>query len=380
MKIMFASLGAYGHLYPMLPLALAAARAGHQVQIATGEPFLTGLPLPTVAAYTGLDLADAVEETKRRYPDKAGVDLSVAMFADIGSESVLPGMLQACERFEPDLVVYEGMMTGSGVAGSVLDIPTAAFAIGLARIVYPMLHGATKTYRAAEWARRGRPQPTGPVLADALIDPAPPSFGPFTDAPVIPIRSVAYSADDAPLPDTWRRPASRPRVFLTLGTVSFGAVEVLRRAAADIVALDVDLLVAVGPEGDPAVLDGLGGSGSGTITVERFVAQSRVLPQLDVLVHHGGTGSVLGALAAGVPQVIMPQGADQFINGEMLSGLGAARTLLNDDTEPGDVTAAVQAMLGDSSERAVAQRIAAEIAAQPAPAEVVPRLEELAAR
>jgi UDP:flavonoid glycosyltransferase YjiC (YdhE family) len=42
-KIMFASLGAYGHLYPMMPLAIACADAGQEVVIATGKPFLERL-------------------------------------------------------------------------------------------------------------------------------------------------------------------------------------------------------------------------------------------------------------------------------------------------------------------------------------------------
>jgi UDP:flavonoid glycosyltransferase YjiC (YdhE family) len=51
MKIMFASLGVYGHLYPMMPLALGCADAGHEVVIATGKPFLDRLALPTVPGY-----------------------------------------------------------------------------------------------------------------------------------------------------------------------------------------------------------------------------------------------------------------------------------------------------------------------------------------
>jgi UDP:flavonoid glycosyltransferase YjiC (YdhE family) len=50
-KIIFASLGAYGHLYPMMPLALACADAGHEAMIASGPPFLGRLPLPTVREY-----------------------------------------------------------------------------------------------------------------------------------------------------------------------------------------------------------------------------------------------------------------------------------------------------------------------------------------
>ena len=47
MKIVFASLPAYGHTYPMLPLAQACAAAGHDVLFATGEPFVDALPVPT---------------------------------------------------------------------------------------------------------------------------------------------------------------------------------------------------------------------------------------------------------------------------------------------------------------------------------------------
>ena len=377
MKILFASLGAYGHLYPMMPLALAAVQAGHDVQLATGEPFLDRMPLPTVAAYTGMALEDAVAETRARYPEISGLDLTTALFADIAAEYVTPSLIEVCERFRPDLVVYEGMMIGAGIAADLLEIPAAAFAIGLARSVYPILHGATKRYRAAEWRSRGRPLPAGPLLAQALIDPAPPSFGAFdAETPVIPIRSVAFSEATSASPVRWAEPGERPRVFLTLGTVSFGAVGVLRRAAEEIAALDVDLLVAVGPEGDPTVLDGI----EGAVTVERFVAQAQVLPLVDVFVQHGGTGSVLGALEAGLPQVILPQGADQFSNAETLAGLGAARVFLNEDSPPGAIGEAVQALLGESPERAVARRIAGEIAAQPAPADVVPQLAELARR
>ena len=48
MKILFAAIPAYGHLYPLMPLALACAEAGHDVTVACGKPFLGRLPLPTI--------------------------------------------------------------------------------------------------------------------------------------------------------------------------------------------------------------------------------------------------------------------------------------------------------------------------------------------
>ena len=104
-KIMFASLGAYGHLYPMMPLAIACADAGQEVLIATGKPFLERLPVPTVTGYPEtLELDWAIEETRRRHPDLHGGQLSMAMFADVTAEQVTPTMIRQCERIRPDLV------------------------------------------------------------------------------------------------------------------------------------------------------------------------------------------------------------------------------------------------------------------------------------
>jgi len=220
----------------------------------------------------------------------------------------------------------------------------------------------------------GRRAPSdAPLLAAALLDPVPPSMGHdggATTVPTVPIRPVSFSESTAQLPDWLTAPRTQPRVNLTLGTVAFGAVEVLNRAVFAIAPLDVDLLVAVGPEGDPAAL----GAVPGNVHVERFVAQADVLPLVDIVVHHGGTGTVLGTVAAGLPQLILPQGADQFHNARRLADVGAGRALLNDQQLPGEIARAVTEMLAGSSERQVAIRLGDEIASLPMPAEVVPEL------
>jgi UDP:flavonoid glycosyltransferase YjiC (YdhE family) len=157
---MFASLGAYGHLYPMMPLALACADAGHEAVIASGSPFLGRLPLPTVPGYPpNLELDWAIQEARRRHPDLHDQDFSMAMFADVTAESVAPTMIEQCERVRPDLVIYEAMNTGAGVAASVLGIPAAAFAILLASSFYGSLHAATVGYQRSMWLQRGRTRP-----------------------------------------------------------------------------------------------------------------------------------------------------------------------------------------------------------------------------
>ena len=391
-KILVASLGAYGHLYPMMPLALACADAGHEVTIAVGEPFLGRLPLPTVPCYPPHhDLDSATQETRRRHPDKHGVDFSRAMFADVTAGEVIPTLIEQCTTDRPDLIIYEGMNTGAGVTADVLGIPAAAYAIGLASSVFfSHLHPATVDYHRDAWLQRGQTPPVGGLLAAALIDPVPPTLRnptlpagmPQLPTPpagerslqTIPIRPIAYSDDAAEVPAWLADDRKRPRVYITLGTVAFGAVEVLARAVRETAELDVDVLVTVGPAGDPAAL----GEQPGNVRVERFVAQSKVLPLVDLIVHHGGTGTVLAALEAGLPQLLLPQGADQFLNAATLPAVGVARALPNDAQEPGAISNAVQALLDDSApERTAAARVRDEIAALPHPAQVVPALVDL---
>ena len=111
--------------------------------------------------------------------------------------------------------------------------------------------------------------------------------------------------------------------------------------------------------------------------VERLVAQGRLLERLAAVVHHGGSGTMLGALAHGLPQLLLPQGADQFLNAEALLPTGAALRLLPEQIEPEAVARATASLLSEPSFRVAAQAIAAEIAAMPAPAEVVDELESL---
>lgn len=373
MRIVFSSIPAFGHLYPMMPLAQACAAAGHDVLVTTGPPFLDRLPFRTAAGLpVNVTLDDVVQETIRRHPAAQGVELSIAMFADTTAGHAITTLLPVFESERPDLVVYEGMNVGAGIAAQLVGVPCAAFAIGLATVVPGMIERAALEHQSEVWLQRDLRPPNG-GLAQLLIDPTPPSLqdAGVPEYPVSRIRSVPFNEGTAGVP-TWLSEApTRKRVYLTLGTVSFGAVEILHRALSEIAVLEVDLLVAVGPEGEPAAL----GEVPPNVHIERFVAQSTVLSMVDVVVHHGGTGTVLGALAFGLPQLVLPQGADQFFNGSLLERVGAARVLLNDNFAPGSITSAVSALLlGDAPERQTAGRLRDEIALMPSPDSVVDTL------
>jgi UDP:flavonoid glycosyltransferase YjiC (YdhE family) len=132
----------------------------------------------------------------------------------------------------------------------------------------------------------------------------------------------------------------------------------------------VRILVAVGHDGDPESL----GPQPAHVRVERWVDQPQVLRQCSVVVSHGGSGTFLGALAEGRPQLCMPQAADQFRNAEGGLQAGAALVLMPGEVAPPAVVAAVSRLLDDPSVREAAARVAEEIASMPSPEQVVDNL------
>ncbi|WP_029138240.1 glycosyltransferase [Nakamurella lactea] len=375
MRIAFAAIPAHGHLYPLMPLALACRDGGHQVVVAVGSPFAERLPLPTIDPFgRPISLSEVERQAVERHPEAAGMELALAIFADITAGLTLPGLLQALTEFRPDLVIYDSSNTGAGVAADLLGVPALAFGVGRWDPFGEQVHAATLRFRAGDWTDRGRRAPQGQLLGAALLDPLPPPWR-GDDVPFrMPIRTVAWSEQTTAPPQWLRTPGTRPRVYVTLGTVAFGATDALRRAVIQTAEQGAEVLVAIGERGDRSAL----GTLPDTVHVEQFVAQDSVLPLVDLAVHHGGTGTVLGALAAGLPQVLMPQGTDQFANAHAIAAAGLATVIGNDepDSAMGD---AVEALLGECPERSAAGAQAALINDMPSPQEFVGRLDEFAA-
>ena len=104
--------------------------------------------------------------------------------------------------------------------------------------------------------------------------------------------------------------------------------------------------------------------------VEQWVDQAAVLGRCSAVVSHGGSGTFLGALARGLPQLCLPQAADQFRNAEGGGRAGAALVLGPAEQTAAAARAAVERLLGTPA-CGPARRVAAEIAAMPGPGAVV---------
>lgn len=248
-----------------------------------------------------------------------------------------------------------GSNIGAAVAASHAGVPAVAFHIGLTPPEFVL----------------GGLAAMADVSIGTVIDPRPPRWraDKATLAEMLPLRSVAWSDPSAAVPVWLGQSHAGTIAYVTLGTVAFGAVEALRRSIIETAHVCTRVLVAAGPEADLSAFGDL----PPNVSVERYVDQARALEHADVAVHHGGTGTTLGCLAAGVPQLLTPQGADQFYNAERLVQLGLGYTVSN-DAPAGAVEPAVRSLLRDQDLRVALRTVQDEIAAMPSPAQVVQTL------
>lgn len=366
-KVVLASLPAFGHLYPLVPLALALERAGATVVFATSEEFASRLPARTVpGAEESWAFSDATSEIGRRVEQLGSASdegLGQTLFVELCAPHVVDVMTSVLEREQPDLVVFEQTNVGAAMAAYTTD--TRAFCLA---IVGWGRQWSTIYETVAEMVHAS----AAGALAEGLIDPHPVFLADVDAAPPFPtmaMRPTAWSPD-RPVQAWLHEPRLAPRVYLTMGTV-FGSVDLLRSAAIEIAGAGCEVLVATGPGIEPSALGDL----PAAVHVEQEVPQAHVLPYFDLVVHHGGTGTVIGSLANGLPQIVMPQGADQFWNADHLAAEGACR-IVPPGAPPGSIAAATVALMAPHApEREAARRLGSVLAAMPSPDAVAQQLQ-----
>jgi MGT family glycosyltransferase len=212
------------------------------------------------------------------------------------------------------------------------------------------------------------PDRYGGAFRGLYVDIVPPALdGDRPLGPSIRLRPQLEPAD----PPAWLGELLRPLVYATLGTV-FNTPASFRPLLDALGEAEVGALVTVGRDVDPTEL----GAVPPNVRVERFVPQAQVLPAASVVISHGGSGTLLGTLAAGVPLVLVPQGANQFENAMRCERIGVAANVA-----PGEpIAPALAAVLAEPRYSEAAQRVRAEIEQMPTPEEVAEAVEEHVAR
>jgi UDP:flavonoid glycosyltransferase YjiC (YdhE family) len=293
MRVLVASTSGAGHRLPPAAFADALEAAGHAVRRLVSDP-------PRDPRWdTFLTLS---REEQRLFAERD-------WFGRVCTAHMRPRLDAACDELRPDLIIREPCEYASAIAAVDRGIPFVTVAI---------------TNAQGEW---GATATAAPVLPGAVVDA-------LRERPFL--SRFPASLDPSPYPRTHRYAepvppeSTRELVYATFGTAAPGLGHDPYRALLDAVdGLDVDVLLTTGDDLDL-------GPVPDNVRVERWVPQAEALARAKLVVCHGGSGTVLGALAAGLPLVILPLFADQPANAERLARAGAARAVT-----PGELREAI---------------------------------------
>ena len=387
MRSLFSSTRGAGHFNPLVPFARAFERAGHEVLFA-GPPDLAGAVEGAGFRFWPLDPPpeDELGAVWSRVPelpqDEQNAVVVGQIFGRLNTTAALPRMLAACEDWRPDLVVREPNEYSGALAAELHGIRHARIAIGLSSSEELALGLVASEIDAIRRAQGLPPDPDASVLRGSpYLSVFPASLDEGDQPDTHRFRDPGWDAPQAELPDWWPGREADPLVYVTFGSVAGGFPQALPAFAMVLQAvaeLPVRVLLTVGRDLDTGALP----DAPPNVRIEHWVPQQDVLGHAAAAVVHGGSGSTLGAIAAGVPLVVVPLFADQPQNARRVAEVGAGLAVEPDgDNPPATIEPlreALRAVLREPSYRQRARALAEELRAEPPVDEAVPLLEQRA--
>jgi UDP:flavonoid glycosyltransferase YjiC (YdhE family) len=411
-----------GHVFPLLSLALAARERGAEVAFYTGPRLQPTVESQDVECFR-FDRVQAVwERIHERERDVRGRRGSVRLQREVVRDWLVGSVPDQVAdvrtlmgRWRPDVIVTDGSMWGPSLVlhgavgipvvfastllyalvpgrdaplpGSGLGPPRGAagraIAWGIARAVDVVAHGPRRQLdeiRAAhglaplgcpvnEWMGR---------LPLYLVGSVPELDHGRRDLPptVHYVGPLLWHPPEPPGTRAWLDAieSDRPWVHVTEGTSHHQAAVVLRAAARGLAGAPVEAILTCGRERDPA---DLGLEPAANVHVTDWLSHAELLPRCAALVTTGGAHTIVSALAAGVPLVVVPTLWDKPANARRVAAAGVGVRLAPRDCTPKRLRDAVEEVLGDPSYRRNATDIAQRMAAAPGPAGAAELIGEL---
>ncbi|WP_093798932.1 activator-dependent family glycosyltransferase [Streptomyces sp. Wb2n-11] len=427
MRVLFQPFAAATHVAAQVPLAWALRAAGHEIRVATqpdvaediARAGLTAVPVGDplhVAAKMNPDDTDLVDELRddawlrvldpgELRPERLTPEHLHGVFAawtplvhrNTVPDRMIDDLVAYARDWRPDLIVWDTMSYAGPVAARASGAAHARLMFGLDlvgllreryRDVLDRLPAELRDDPLEEWLGHvlerhglegpGRGFDEELVVGQWTVDPVPTSLALPLHVPRVPVRYVPYNGT-AVVPGWLDETPGRRRICLTLG-VSFrevvgedqASVGELLAAVAD---LDVEVVATLNAE----QLAALGPLPPNVRAVD-FVPLNELLPSCSAIIHHGGAGTFLTALAHGIPQVVVP--ARMWCNtprAKRARAAGVALACPPEELTAGRLRAMVTRVLDDGSFARNAARVRAEMLGTPTPGEIVPTLERLVA-
>jgi hypothetical protein len=382
-RVLVTSTPGTGHLYPLVPMALELRTSGHDVVWATAPESCAAIELLGFPAepcgLTGAERRRLVGERHldiERLPARERRQVvAPVMFGEIAAPRMRRDLGRIVDSYRPDVIFHDLLELAAAPIAASRDVSHATLAFGAA-LPLPLLRAITDSV-AHIWVAEGvEPSDSAGIYDHLYLHPLPEGFGGPLPSPVAqrirPMHFDGAATSDHP---EWitNLGIERPFVYVSFGTeVAARApwLEILEALAA----IDADAVATIGSSINFADL----GAIPTNVIIERFVPQSYVLRRAAVVVSHAGSGTLLAAAAAGVPQLSMPIAADQWVNADMLALAGAGITMEFGDRDTRSIAIALDVLLGDSRYVEAARALATDFGRLPHPKDLVELIEALA--
>jgi len=405
MRVLFCVSAWPTHYMAMIPTAWALTSAGHEVRMLCapsqvepiGRAGLVPVPLldgMSMAVHNRLQYYREAVDGDWPYPwlplhpitgaglrrlsdfDLADYERRVApRFAELSARSC-DAAVRFARDWHPDLVLHDPMSVEGMLVAEVRQIPAALFMWGPVGTDEPAALRLLPADLGGSYPRHGVPE-LDPKLVRYVVDPCPAPLAPPTQATRLPVRYVPYNGGGV-LPSWLLKSARRPRVCVSWSTAlsrmsgpdSYLLPLLVRTLGT---AAEVELVVTATRE-DLAAL----GPPPPSVRLLEHCPLQLLLPSCSVVVHHGGAGSTMTALAAGVPQLVITFATEQAANGRRVAATGAGLTLPGHLATPDNVRTAVRRLMADPTFLAQARALRADLIARPSPLALVGTLVALA--
>ena len=367
MRVLVVATPLPGHVLPLVPLARALKDAGHEVTVATAGDAVRVCPadLPPTDVAPRLRLPPLFVRFALRHPRLArtaaqGRDdgrIAGLLWAPVNAR-MADGMAALADRLAPDLVVHEPFAAVGAEAAARRAVPSV--------VVENSLFDAGDAFAAAAAAyapRRGLDRLPDPA---EIVATSPPSLvGARRGRPM---RFVPPGLGQ-PAPDDLARPGGRPRVLVSRSTVAADPRRDRLMSAVVAAAAGTGLEVVLVRPDRWVTRRGL----PPNVLTTGWLPFPTALPAAAGIVHHGGAGTLMTALAAGTPQLVTPGAGDRTVNAELLAARGAGLAVPVQEIAAADL----ERLASDPDLARAAREVADEIAAMPHPAELVEPLVSL---
>ena len=172
------------------------------------------------------------------------------------------------------------------------------------------------------------------------------------------VESCVRGTDDAFEVPASLRSGSGKLVYLSLGSLGSADVELMNRLVEILAGTPHRYIVSKGPQHELIDLaDNMWG--------REFLPQPSILPQVDLVITHGGNNTVTESMHYGKPMIVLPLFWDQYDNAQRVDELGFGVRLATYAFEPRELTGAIDRLVGDEQVRGRLRNIASRLQAAP---------------